>query len=79
MRWLPNFAYGTLQFPAKVARRLCELNIAAWSGAIFTLSFTINNAFDPRLRILTATGALLAFLLAAIPLGTHQAPIGDTT
>jgi adenylate cyclase len=48
----PGIAYGTRDYPEKIARRLRAVNIAAWSMASATLFFATLRFLDPRPEML---------------------------
>src|SRR5215213_2139614 len=68
MRLLPNISYGTEGYPEKVARRLRVLNVTTWSDSAVASSFAIADAFDPNLWTVAGISAVVACLLAAVPL-----------
>jgi len=73
----PGIAYGTKEYPEKIARRLRAVNIAAWSMAVGTLFFTLLRFFDPRPEMLSRALINLAatILLASLPLLHRFGPL----
>lgn len=67
MSWLPDFSYGTENYPPQIARRLRILNATAWGGAVFVAAFAIYNLFHPKLWSLGITNTLTVVFLATLP------------
>ena len=77
MHLFPGIAYGTKEYPEKIARRLRAVNIAAWSMASATLFFTILRFLDPRPEMLSRAFINLAatIVLASLPLLHRFGPL----
>jgi adenylate cyclase len=77
MRLKPNIAFGTEGYPAKVARRLRVVNIAAWTGAVFAAVFVMVFAIYPRPGTwpLVAVGLAALVVLALAPLLHRFGPL----
>ena len=77
MHLFPGIAYGTKEYPEKIARRLRAVNIAAWSMASGTLFFTILRFLDPRPEMLSRALINLAatIILASLPVLHRFGPL----
>lgn len=77
MRAFPGIAFGTKDYPEKIARRLRAVNIVAWSVASATLFFAILRFLDPRPEMLPRAFANLGatIVLASVPLLHRLGPL----
>lgn len=77
MRAFPSIAYGTKDYPEKVARRLRAVNMAAWFVASTTLFFAVLRFLDPRPEMLPRAFANLGatIVLASVPLLHRFGPL----
>ncbi|MET0429902.1 MAG: adenylate/guanylate cyclase domain-containing protein [Microvirga sp.] len=67
-RWPAIIGYGTRRYPPPVARRLRVLNATTWCGSLLVFGFALSDLVDRRLWGLAAINALVALLLACVPL-----------
>ncbi|HJQ57464.1 MAG TPA: adenylate/guanylate cyclase domain-containing protein [Vineibacter sp.] len=77
VRLIPDIAYGTADYPEKVARRLRAVNIAAWTVAALTVVFAVGQFLDPAPGMWkpATANALYAPAFAAIPLLHRYGPL----
>jgi adenylate cyclase len=77
VRFWPGIAFGTEDYPEKIARRLRAVNITAWIGAPVAAAFALFQALDDwdRLKHVAGINALGAIGFAAVPLLHRFGPL----